>query len=76
MTAALILSTLAALALWARCHWLRTYATRAYENGLDDGARGERARQKAHIASTGLRRTSEPVAAEDTEIDLRWEADE
>ena len=72
MTAALILSTLAALALWARCHWLRTYATRAYENGLDDGARGERAR----IASVGLRRTSEPFDAEDTAINLKWEADE
>ncbi len=72
MTAALILSLLATLALWARCHRLRVAVTRAYENGLDDGARGEHAR----IASVGLRRTSEPVAAEDTEIDLRWEADE
>ena len=64
-----ILFALTTIAFWARAHWLRIDRDRAYANGLDDGRRGA-------IALHGLRPTPEPILAEDTEIDLKWEKDE
>ena len=69
MTVITIVLALAAIVAWARAHWLRIDRDRAYANGLDDGRRGA-------IALHGLRPTPEPILAEDTEIDLKWEKDE
>ena len=64
-----ILFALTTIAFWARAHWLRTERDRIYYDGFDDGRRGAN-------ALYGLRPTPEPILAEDTEIDLKWEKDE